>query len=144
MWDRVEAEARKSGLTLDLEKQAMAYPTERAHVLIRYAHAHGTQHALAKALFHAYFNEARDISDPQVLVPIAAAHGFDAGEAARIVTDSTELQDVRRAVAEAIRLGVGGVPLFVFEDEVVVEGAQPEEVLLQALEQAHHDSGGRN
>ena len=48
LWARLEAEARKSDLELDLSKQRLSYPTARAHTLIRHAAAKGTQGALVR------------------------------------------------------------------------------------------------
>src|SRR5579871_4481370 len=44
---RPHAEAKASGLDLDLNRQPYAYPTLDAHTLIRLARARRTQHALA-------------------------------------------------------------------------------------------------
>ncbi|WP_251031338.1 DsbA family protein [Paraburkholderia strydomiana] len=44
---RPEAEARASGLLLDLGRQPMAYATQAAHALILAARERGTQHRLA-------------------------------------------------------------------------------------------------
>src|SRR5437016_1029728 len=60
LWARLEAEARKSELELDLSKQRRSYPTARAHTLIRHAAAKGTQRALVRALYRANFQEARN------------------------------------------------------------------------------------
>ena len=72
LWARLEAEARKSDLELDLSKQRWSYPTARAHTLIRHAAAKGTQRALVRALYRAYFQDARNINDTAVLAEIAA------------------------------------------------------------------------
>ena len=53
LWARLEAEARKSDLALDLSKQRWSYPTARAHTLLRHAAAKGTQRALVKAFYQA-------------------------------------------------------------------------------------------
>ena len=76
VWARVEAEARKAGFELDLSKQPTSFPTERAHVLIRHAETRGTARALVRALYQANFNEARDVSDVDVLAEIASRRGI--------------------------------------------------------------------
>jgi len=76
VWGRLEAEARKSGIELDLSKVRYSYPTVRAHTLIRQAAAKGTQRALVRELFRANFLDAKNISDPEVLTEIAVRHGF--------------------------------------------------------------------
>ncbi|HTJ56352.1 MAG TPA: DsbA family protein, partial [Devosiaceae bacterium] len=83
MWDRVEAEALKAGVTLDLSQQPRMFPTAKAHTLTRLARTLGTQYALAKAIAEAYFLEHRLINDDEVLADLAVAHGFERAEAVR-------------------------------------------------------------
>jgi predicted DsbA family dithiol-disulfide isomerase len=141
LWARLEAEARKSGLQLDLSKQRLSYPTARAHALLAAAEAKGTQRVLMRALYRAYFQDARNINDPAVLADIAAAHGFAADEVARITGDEEVLRGVREEALAAAGAGINGVPFFVFDERVAVAGAQPEEVLRQAIEQADSAAG---
>lgn len=136
MFARVEAEARKSGIALDLSKQPRQRPTAAAHTLIRHALDKGTQDALATALFEAHFMAARNVADPDVLVEIGTQHGFTADEARRIVTDPAELEITRQDAAAAAEGGISGVPFFVFNRRLALSGCQPEDVFEQALAQA--------
>jgi predicted DsbA family dithiol-disulfide isomerase len=136
LWARAEASARESGLELDLSKQSMAYPTARAHTLLRHALGRGTQRTLARALFQAYFQEARNIADPAVLAEVAASHGFSADEVAALVGDPAEQERSRREAEEAVRMGIRGAPFYVFDEAVAFSGAQPEEIFRRAIEQA--------
>jgi len=136
LWARLEAEARKSGLELDLAKQRLSYPTARAHTLIRHAEPKGTQDALVRDLYRANFIDARNINDPGVLADVAAPHGFAADEALRLVTDEEELAATREVAQQAAATGIGGVPFFVFGERLAVSGAQPEAVLEAAIEKA--------
>ena len=136
LWARLEAEARKSDLELDLSKQRWSYPTARAHTLIRRAAAKGTQRGLVRALYAAYFQQARNIHDADVLAEVAAPHGFDADEVASLVADEAELAATRDEARGAAAAGIDGVPFFVFGERFAVAGAQPEAVLRSAIEQA--------
>ena len=136
LWARLEAEARKSGLELDLAKQRFSYPTARAHTLIRHAEPKGTQDALVRDLYRANFMQARNVHDPAVLVEVAAPHGFSADEVQRLVTDDAELAQTHEIAQAAAATGIGGVPFFVFGERVALAGAQPEEVIAAAIEQA--------
>jgi predicted DsbA family dithiol-disulfide isomerase len=136
LWARLEAEARKSDLDLDLSKQRFSYPTARAHTLIRHAAAKGTQGALVHALYRANFEEARNIHDPAVLADVAAPHGFTEDEVTRLTNDEGELAATREEALGAAAAGIDGVPLFVFGERLAVAGAQPEIVLRKAIQQA--------
>jgi predicted DsbA family dithiol-disulfide isomerase len=134
MWARVEGEAAKAGVTLDLSKQPRMFPTAKAHTLTRLAGAKGTQHALANAIADAYFLEHRQINDDAVLADIAAAHGFDRSEAIRLVNDPAELAITEQLAQGAAAEGINGVPFFVFGGKYAMSGAQPAEVFDMALE----------
>ncbi len=134
MWAIVEGAARETGIDLQLERQPYAYPTLRAHTLMRHAHAKGTQRGLAQALYNAYFLEARNVDDPEVLAEAAAPHGFSKGEVDRLVWDEAELGKTRAEAEAAVERGVRGVPLFLFDRKLAVSGAQKTEILVSALE----------
>ena len=84
-------------------------------------------------LYRAYFVDARNIGDPDILVEIAGAAGLDQ-DAARAVLETRSFKDAVDADwAKSRDYGVTGVPTFVAGQYGVV-GAQPYEVLEQLLE----------
>jgi predicted DsbA family dithiol-disulfide isomerase len=133
MFATVEAAAKASGIPLDLKLQPSSYPTLAAHTLIRHAAAKGTQRAFVLSLFRAYFLEAKNISDANVLAALATPHGFSVDEALAILGNDAELAQTRSDAQEAAEGGVRGVPLFIFDGRRALSGAQPEEVLRSAL-----------
>jgi predicted DsbA family dithiol-disulfide isomerase len=143
MFLRVEVAARESGLELDLSKQPRMYPTLRAHTLVRLAREKGNEHALVGSLFRAYFDEAKNISDPSILIELGASHGLDAGEIERAVDDEAELERTKVEAREAVELGIRGVPFYVFDKRFAVSGAQPIELLSRAMDEAirHRERG---
>lgn len=136
LWARAEAAARESGLELDLSLQPRIYPTSAAHTLLRHARARGTQAALAKAFFHAYFREAQNIGDETVLAGIAEQHGFSRSEALELASAPLELELTRQEATAAAQGGIRGVPFFIFGGRLAVSGAQPVNVLQGAIRQA--------
>jgi predicted DsbA family dithiol-disulfide isomerase len=140
IWSRLEGEARKSGIDLNLSKVRYSYPTIRAHTLVRHAAGKGTQRALIRDLFRANFLEAKNISDSEVLAEIGARHGFTAAEVSGLLTDEAELAITRQDAAETAASGVTGVPFYVLDHRFAISGAQQEEVLRAAIERAAAES----
>jgi predicted DsbA family dithiol-disulfide isomerase len=136
IFDRVEAAARDEGIPLDLDKQPRAYNTTAAHTLLRHAYDKGTQAALSDALFSAYFLEARDVTDTEVLVELATEHGFTAEEVERLVRDEEELDLTRFEAQRAGAQGIRGVPFFVLDNRFALSGAQPVEAFHEAIARA--------
>jgi predicted DsbA family dithiol-disulfide isomerase len=135
MFERVEAAAHESGIPLDFAKVRRTPSTIAAHTLLGHALAKGTQRALARALFEAYFLEGRDIGDTEILGDLAVGHGFERDEAIRVVTDATALARTRAEAAATAARGIRGVPFFIFDGRLAVNGAQSAEVLRGAIEE---------
>jgi predicted DsbA family dithiol-disulfide isomerase len=131
----VETAARRAGIPLDYSKVRREVPTVGAHTLLRHAIAKGTQPALAKALFSAYFLDGRDVGRSDVLTEVARKHGFDAREADTLLRDEAELAATRQEAAIE-RQEVKGVPFFVFGGRVGVSGAELPDVFQAAIAQA--------
>ena len=134
LWARVESEAAKAGIELDLRKQPRMFNTAKAHTLTRLSKGHGNQHELANAIAEAYFLAHRQINDDNVLADIAAEHGWDRGDALDAINDENELTVTADLATSAAQQGIRGVPFFVFGEKYALSGAQPAEIFAQALE----------
>ncbi len=133
-WKRIEAEAEKAGLSLDMTKQKWRYATQSAQALIAAAGDKGTQHGLALAMSDAYYLDALNIADPEVLAGIGEKYGFSHDEALAIVTDTEFQAEITAAAQAAAQQGIQGVPFFVFSQKYALSGAQPAEVFAEALQ----------
>jgi predicted DsbA family dithiol-disulfide isomerase len=122
---RVIAEGKSEGIDFAFERIQRTPNTLAAHRLIALAE---NQSAVVDALFKAYFEEAKDIGDPEVLADIAAKCGVKGWpEQAR---DVSELEEGVR------ELGISAVPTFIFDRKLGVSGAYPPDSLAEAMRQA--------
>jgi predicted DsbA family dithiol-disulfide isomerase len=135
MWVRVEGEAQKAGIELDLSKQPRMFNTAKAHTITRLAKPLGIQHELANAIAEAYFLEHRQINDDNVLADIAVTFGYDRGDALDAMNDENELAITEQLATDAAQQGIRGVPFFIFGEKYALSGAQPAEVFDKALAQ---------
>jgi predicted DsbA family dithiol-disulfide isomerase len=127
--------AAREGLEFHFEL-ARGGNTFGAHRLIHLAAAYGHQAAAEERLMRAYFTEGEPISDPETLIRLVGEVGVDADEARDVLAGDRFVSHVREDELLAARLGIQGVPFFVLDRRYGVSGAQPPEVLVQALEQA--------
>jgi len=135
---RAEAEALISGLELDLSRQLYTYPTQAAHALIMImaSSEKGTQHKLAVAITEAYFLDAKNIADVNVLADIAISHGFERDEAISIATDPEWLARVEHEAANSMLQGIRSVPHFIFAEQFEINGGRSEDEIAFAIEKA--------
>ena len=131
--------AAESGLTfrLDIAKPANTFD---AHRVLHIARADGLESEAKERLLAAYFSEGRVISDTDTLVELAAEVGVDPDRTRAALAGEGFAGEVRGDEREAVELGITGVPFFVLGRRYAVSGAQPPELLLQALEQAWADT----
>ena len=148
--------AAKYGMSLERAQQLHAEMTERAaeegldfrfdlarggntfdaHRLIHLAATYGHQAASKERLMRAYFTEGEPIADPETLIRVVAEVGVDPVEARDVLQTDRFAEDVREDELLASQLGIQGVPFFVLDRRYGVSGAQPPDVLVQALERA--------
>jgi predicted DsbA family dithiol-disulfide isomerase len=107
-----------------------------AHRLLHLAADHGRQAALKEALLAAYQSEGEPIADHDVLVRVAVSVGLDEDDVRQVLESDKYASDVRHDEREARDLGITGVPMFVLDRHYAVSGAQPSDILLDALERA--------
>ena len=107
-----------------------------AHRLIHLAATYGHQAAAEERLMRGYFTEGEAISDPETLIRLVAEVGVEVEEARDVLAGDRFASDVREDELLASQLGIQGVPFFVLDRRYGVSGAQPPDVLVQALERA--------
>ena len=78
----------------------------------------------------------RHLADRAFLLQLAKEVGLDAQTVEQALAGDGWAAEVRADEQEAARLGVRGVPFFVFDRRFAVSGAQPQETFRMALEKA--------
>jgi predicted DsbA family dithiol-disulfide isomerase len=111
-----------------------------AHRVLHAAGAAGLQAQAKERLLRGYFTEGRALTDRDTLVELAGEAGLDPAAARAALDGDAYAAEVRAEEHEAARLGITGVPFFVLGRRYAVSGAQPPELLLQALERAFSDT----
>ena len=101
--------------------------------LTKFAQEKGHAEIIGK-LFDAYFTKNLELADFDVLKKIAAECGLDTAEVDAVLNSDRYAAEVRADEMEAARLGVHGVPFFVIGGKYGLSGAQPVEIIRQAVE----------
>jgi predicted DsbA family dithiol-disulfide isomerase len=109
--------------------------TMRALRLTELARDRGLHRVFHDRLMTAYWEEGRNIGDPDELLVLAAEMGLDDDEAAEVVAGDLYRERVESVTSDAHSVGVTGVPAFVLDRKLLVLGAQSRDVFEQALAQ---------
>lgn len=120
--------AQQAGLNINFEGMKRTPNTLNAHRLIHWAGIEGRQTAAVSALFTAYFVDARDIGDAEVLADIADSIEMDAAVVARLLASDVDAEDIRKRDAHSRQMGISSVPTFIVAGKHAVPGAQPPEL----------------
>ncbi len=115
---------------------SMLRNTFAAHKLLKWALIEAgaeAQNRLKLALFDAHFQQRRDVSDPEVLVDVAAEQGLDRAAAREAIDDATLGAIVRQEEAQAFDMNISGVPAMIVQGKYIIPGAQEPEVYVNAL-----------
>ncbi len=135
MNDRVTEMARTVGLDYQLDRSVVANSFQ-AHQFAHFAKRHGKQDEAEEALFRAYFTDGENIDDRETLLRLGAGIGLDTEKLAESLDKQAFADEVKRDIQEARKIGVRGVPFFVFNRTYGISGAQDTEAFLQTLEKS--------
>jgi predicted DsbA family dithiol-disulfide isomerase len=140
VYARVTQVGKSVGIDFAFDRIVRQPNTLVPHALIALGGEHDLQDEVVEALFRAYFLDGRDLTDPAVLTTIAVGAGLPQ-EAVDACLANAKARELMAAEDEqARRMGVEGVPFFIFNRQYAVSGAQEPEVLLQAMMQAERSA----
>ena len=123
-----QMKARMDAEGLPYGERTMTYNSRLAQELGKWADTQPGGDAIHDAMFRAYFVQARNISDPAVLLEIVAEVGLPVAAAREVIEKRTFKEAIDRDWALSRQYGITGVPTFVIGRYGVV-GAQPYEAL---------------
>jgi predicted DsbA family dithiol-disulfide isomerase len=139
IYARVEAAGARAGIAFAFGDIRVQPNTIDAHRLVHHAARHDGQDAMAEALFRRYFLEGADLSNKEELADIAQQAGMDREEASAYLAGDADRALIEEQDRRARSIGVEGVPFFIFNQRVALSGAQPPEVMVQAMEKAREE-----
>ncbi|HLU64626.1 MAG TPA: DsbA family oxidoreductase [Kofleriaceae bacterium] len=140
MMDRAHQIAAAEGIEL-AQDRVRASNTFDAHRVVHLAAQHGLADAAVERLFRAHHSEGERLGDREVLARLGGEVGLDPAEVRAMLAGGAYAGAVRDDQARARALGVRGVPFFVFGGRYALSGAQPAEVLGEALDRAWRERG---
>ena len=119
---QVEQVAQVEGLDFDFSK------------LLTVALQDGIQSAVKESLMNAYFVDRQDLTQENILIELLEKCGWSAEKTLKVIHSEIATDEVKAEMNYYKKLGVTGVPFFIFNQKYAVSGAQPSEVFAEILE----------
>lgn len=130
----VYPQAKRLGVPIRLPSISPQPRTGKAFELLALAQDRGLDHAYSRRVLSAFFQEDRDIGDPDVLVELAGQVGLDPAEARRALDSGAYAERHREALRHAREdMEITSVPTIVVGDRVF-RGTPSMDELVQALD----------
>jgi predicted DsbA family dithiol-disulfide isomerase len=128
----VREATRAAGLTLNRPERVPN--TLHAHEIGFLAETKGLDDVYHRAIFSAYFTQAQNIGDPEVLGEIGEAIGLTRDEINEVLQTGRYRAEVGRATADAFERGIRSVPNYIFANGRGFSGALPYDAFVNALD----------
>lgn len=136
MFENVTNVAASEGITFDFSRISTSPNTRNCHRLMLLADVYGLTWDLAPLLYNGHFRDGLDLNDVGTLTHLALKAGLPEQAILDMFATDVFNDGVDEAAATAQHLGIRGVPFFIFNRRLAVSGAQPVEVMLQAIDKA--------
>jgi protein disulfide-isomerase len=88
---------------------------------------------MLEALYESYFIMGRNIGDRSVLIDIGTKLGYDSTEVKKYLFSDKDIVETLNQNQSTLRLGISGIPAFIFDDKFSISGAQDNKVLFRML-----------
>lgn len=95
----------------------------------------GLHEAVHNRLMHAYWSEAANIADQDVLLGLCEEAGLDRSEAVEALAEKRFRERVHAATREANKIGINAIPAFVLDRRLLLVGAYPHDMFERAFKQ---------
>jgi predicted DsbA family dithiol-disulfide isomerase len=137
IYDRVGEAGIGSGIHFRFDLMNVSPNTLDAHRLIRWAGGidADTQNKLVRRLFEMFFLEGANIGEHEKLLEAAAFVDMDAKLVADLLASDADREVVTAEIAKSRSMGVTGVPFFIIGNKYALSGAQPAQILADAIRQ---------
>jgi protein disulfide-isomerase len=138
MFEGIKHLAESAGVIFNLPN-ALAANTRDAHRLIKLAATKEKDSFVLQKLSKAYFEEAKDYSDLELLVAIGKEAGLDETSIRSMFDSDDYLYEIKQDMQEAANLGFDTVPTFLIDERQAIVGSEPVDLFLEVLNKAYNE-----
>lgn len=116
-------EGKKVGFKFNYFDEMKMLNTHQCHQLLHWAKESDLQNQLAEALFEHFFSDRGTFTTPE-LIHVVETVGLNSQQAMSVLTNNSYSKEVKLIEEHWHQKGIHGVPLFIFNGEQALSGAQ--------------------
>jgi len=136
VYDAIHDAGLKDDIVFQFDKIKRTPNSTNSHRLIKYAARFEKDEQAVDELFQLFFIKGQDISDHDLLLECIETIGLDRAEFSTYLNSDEDIKWVFEENSNAHRMGVEGVPAYVFDERMIISGAQEPEVINRIIDAA--------
>ncbi len=137
MYDNMIIQGEQEDLKIKLDKIKKTPNTVKSHLLVDFARKQNVENKVITDLFDAYFSKSKDIGDEQVLISIAKKNNLDLDNVRAYLNEEENIIKINKMDHDAKKMGITGVPFYIFNNQSSISGAQSVEYLVEAIKKSY-------
>ena len=133
IYKRIENEGKLTDIYFQFNKIKKTPNSFLSHKLLAYAYEKKKQTHVLELLFYQYFIEGADIGSLETLIQISKQTNIFDENTKNYLESALDNESLLNEQKQAKKMGIKGVPCFIFNKEVVISGAQSKEIFIQII-----------
>ncbi|WP_108977419.1 DsbA family oxidoreductase [Leptospira ryugenii] len=133
-WERLTGLGKKININFQFSKIPKAVNTANLHSLLSLFPGEAKQDEMALRFFKAHFEDAKDLSDIEIVYQITKDLLSSKETLDQIWNEETRIAEIRSEISFYQQNGVQGVPYYIFQNKYALSGAQPPEVFQEVMQ----------
>ena len=140
IYERVRLAGEAVGLTMNFDKILIQPNSSKMHSLIYAAKETNRDIELIENFFKAFFIDGMNLTDFEIVSKVASDSGLDSETINGVFHDNLFEKFVQEDIKISKKYNITGVPFYVIDDSIGVSGAQPPEVIVDAIHQSNKNN----
>ena len=140
IYERVRLAGEAVGLKMNFDKIIMQPNSSKMHSLIYAAKKTNRDIELIENFFKAFFIDGMNLTDFEIVSKVASDSGLDSETINGVFHDNLFEKFVQEDIIMSKKYNITGVPFYVIDDSIGISGAQPPEVIVDAINQSNKNN----
>ena len=140
IYERVRLAGEAIGLKMNFDKIIMQPNSSKMHSLIYAAKETNRDIELIENFFKAFFIDGMNLTAFEIVSKVASDIGLDGETINGVFHDNLFEKFVQEDIIMSKKFNITGVPFYVIDDSIGISGAQPPEVIVDAINQSNKNN----